>query len=468
MRRTVSAGLAALVCGSLCGWVPAVPAQGSVVGHAAPAGISARSTGAAAPVAAARAWHVYVPSDTAGYGPGVVPVIDTATNAVTRTITAGDNPASVAITPDATEAYVVNMFSSDVSVIDLATNRVVATINVGCFPVGVAIAPNGRKAYVANDCSSDVSVINTRTNKLTGAIHDARPEPEYVDITPNGAKAYVTGPMTTDVRVIDTAAGRVTAVVKTNTRYSLIASAMSPDGKFLYVANACCQVFVISTATDKVVHTITVNGPESSPDGLAMSPDGTKLYALTSPNFRLRSSISVIDTATDKVTGHIRLPHYAGDFPGLFFTPDGKFGYVTLNDRSVGVIDTATGAVVRTVSVRGVPRGPAVTPDQAPVAKVKVTPAPAGHQTHFDASASTVRYGTIAGFAWNFGDGTTATTSTPVTTHVYTAPGTYTVKLTETSSGGTSTTKVFTGTTMSRNGGPSAVTTAKAKIRAPA
>jgi PKD repeat protein len=108
-----------------------------------------------------------------------------------------------------------------------------------------------------------------------------------------------------------------------------------------------------------------------------------------------------------------------------------------------------------------------VTPDQAPVAKVKVTPAPAGHRTHFDASASTVRYGTIAGFAWNFGDGTTATTSTPVTTHVYTAPGTYTVSLTETSSGGTSTTKVFTGTTMSRNGGPSAVTTAQAKIRAP-
>lgn len=83
-----------------------------------------------------------------------------------------------------------------------------------------------------------------------------------------------------------------------------------------------------------------------------------------------------------------------------------------------------------------------------------MTPAPAGRRTRLDASASTVRYGTIARYAWNFGDGTTATTTRPVTTHVYPAPGTYTVKLTETSSGGTSTTKVFTGETMSRNGGP--------------
>jgi YVTN family beta-propeller protein len=462
------AGVAVLACGSLSGWAPVASAQGAIPGHTAPAASSARTVAEAASATRGTAWQVYVPSDPAGYGPGVVPVINTATNGVTTTITAGDNPASVAITPDATEAYVVNMFSGDVSVIDLATNRVVATVKVGCFPVGVAIAPNGRKAYVANDCSHDVSVINTRTNKLAGTVRNAGPEPEYVDITPNGAKAYVVGPETADVRVINTATGKVTGLAQTSSHYSLVTSAMSPDGKFLYVGNACCQVFVISTATDKVVDTIRTNGPTSGLDSLAISPDGTKLYALTSYNFAPRSSISVIDTATSKVTGHISLPHYAGNFPGLFFTPDGKFAYVTLQDHSVGVIDTSTGTVIQTVSIRGVPQGPAVTPDQAPVARMTVTPAPVGHRTRFDASASTVRYGTIASYAWNFGDGTTATTRTPVMTHVYTAPGRYTVKLTETSSAGTSTTKVFTGETMSRNGGPSAVTAATAVIRAPA
>lgn len=285
-------------------------------------------------------------------------------------------------------------------------------------------------------------MIDTATNKIIGTIGHAGPEPEFVAITPDGAKAYVVGVATADIPVIDTSAGRVTAVVKTDTRYSLITTAMSPDGKLLDVGNACSQMFVIDTTTDKVIHTIRINGPGHRPlDDIAISPDGRKLYVLTSNLLTLRSSISVIDTATDKGTGHIGLPHYPGDFPGLFFTPDGKSAYVTLQDHSIGVIDTSADAIVRTVSIRGVPRGPAVTPDQAPVARMTVTPAPARRRTRLDASASTVRYGTIARYAWNFGDGTTATTTRPVTTHVYAAPGTYTVKLTETSSGGTSTTK---------------------------
>ena len=51
------------------------------------------------------------------------------------------------------------------------------------------------------------------------------------------------------------------------------------------------------------------------------------------------------------------------------------------------------------------------------------------------------------------------TTATPTIFHVYAAPGSYPVTLTVTDSSGTSTTKVFTGQTMSRNGGPSATTT---------
>jgi PKD repeat protein len=42
--------------------------------------------------------------------------------------------------------------------------------------------------------------------------------------------------------------------------------------------------------------------------------------------------------------------------------------------------------------------------------------------------------GTIAGYAWNFGDGTTATQQNPA--HTYTAPGAYTARLTVTDNGG--------------------------------
>ncbi|MEF2977726.1 PKD domain-containing protein [Subtercola sp. YIM 133946] len=60
----------------------------------------------------------------------------------------------------------------------------------------------------------------------------------------------------------------------------------------------------------------------------------------------------------------------------------------------------------------------------------------------FDASASTDSDGTVAGYAWDFGDGATDTSKTP--THVYSAAGTYTVTLTVTDNKGA--TGVFTNT----------------------
>lgn len=88
-----------------------------------------------------------------------------------------------------------------------------------------------------------------------------------------------------------------------------------------------------------------------------------------------------------------------------------------------------------------------------------------------DASASTVAFGTIAGYSWDFGDGTTTTTTTPTTTHTYAEPGNHTVTVTETSSGGTSVPELtpdsFTGQTMSRNADEQASATATVNLAAP-
>ena len=66
----------------------------------------------------------------------------------------------------------------------------------------------------------------------------------------------------------------------------------------------------------------------------------------------------------------------------------------------------------------------------APTAAFTSSPANplVGTAVSFDGSTSTDPGGTISGYSWDFGDGGTATGET--TSHVYSAPGTYTVKLT--------------------------------------
>jgi PKD repeat protein len=99
-----------------------------------------------------------------------------------------------------------------------------------------------------------------------------------------------------------------------------------------------------------------------------------------------------------------------------------------------------------------------ITPDQAPVASFSVTPAPAGSPTAFDASASTAPSSPIAKYYWSFGDGTHATTTVPTVSHTYANAGTYTATLRLRDAAGTSTRRVFTDQTISRNGGRRAQT----------
>jgi len=114
------------------------------------------------------------------------------------------------------------------------------------------------------------------------------------------------------------------------------------------------------------------------------------------------------------------------------------------------------------IAVGANPQGIAFVPDQAPVASFTTSGTlTAGSSISFDASASTVAYGSIVNYAWDFGDATSVVnTETATTSHTYTSSGSFTARVTETSSAGTSTTRVFTGQTMSRNGGPSATSTA--------
>ena len=115
------------------------------------------------------------------------------------------------------------------------------------------------------------------------------------------------------------------------------------------------SVAVVDAASSAVVQTIALP-PGSLPMGLALSPDGERLYVA---NGRART-VSVIDLAGAQVVANVRV----GARPwGIGLTSDGKFLY-TANGPSndVSVIDTESLNVVATVRVGKTPWGIAIGP----------------------------------------------------------------------------------------------------------
>ena len=83
-----------------------------------------------------------------------------------------------------------------------------------------------------------------------------------------------------------------------------------------------------------------------------------------------------------------------------------------------------------------------VVADELPTASFTgPTSALAGTAVTFDGSGSSDPDGSITGYSWSFGDGTTSTAG-PTTSHTYAAPGTYTVTLSVTDSSGLQSTAV--------------------------
>jgi YVTN family beta-propeller protein len=176
--------------------------------------------------------------------------------------------------------------------------------------------------------------------------------------------AYITNSSSNNVSVIDMEKNKVIATI-VGSFFSPYGVAVSPDGSKVYVTNSTSKVnstgtvSVIDTAKNKVIATIPCCGDL----GIAVSPDGSKVYALNGVN-----SVAVIDTATNTVITTV--PVGVGILYGVAASPDGSKVYVTNivpNDPSargtVSVIDTATNTVTATILVDVFPTGVAATAD---------------------------------------------------------------------------------------------------------
>lgn len=252
------------------------------------------------------------------------------------TLTLGEGPSGLAISPDGKLALVANRFGGSVSVlsIDGKTVKVTDTITIGKpedLVSAVAISPDGKRALVVKSGADKVAVLTIDNGKVSYDPHADLPAnhfPYNVAITPNGRLALVanTGDSGSSdgnvdtVSVIDMTAKPIHVVDHITVGDSPEGLAISPKGNIAVTVEArgsnrakstwyyhpVGAISVLRIAGDKVTKTGEVN-VGVLPEGVAFSADGSHLYV---GNF-MDSDLSVLQVNGDKIsdTGHrFKLP----------------------------------------------------------------------------------------------------------------------------------------------------------------
>jgi YVTN family beta-propeller protein len=239
----------------------------------------------------------------------------------------------------------------------LLTHYVSPVIAGTDYPFGIDAIPTPEPAqpayaYVPNEYDNTVSVIDTSNDSVVATIPVAGNYADGVAVSPNGKFAYVASESGV-VSVIDTASQRVSATIPVGSGADFVA--FSPDSTRAYVTHfGGNSVAVIDTSSNSVIANITVG---SGSYAVAVSPDGSKAY-VTNEN---SGTVSVIDTSSNTVIDTVNV----GDAPtGIAVSPDGSLVYASNFDSgTVSVINTATNSVVSTINVGGEPEGVVFSPD---------------------------------------------------------------------------------------------------------
>jgi YVTN family beta-propeller protein len=159
--------------------------------------------------------------------------------------------------------------------------------------------------YVTAEDSGTVSVIETGGDQLVASIKVGR-RPRVVAFLPDGSRAYVTLENDSAVAVVDPVKHALLRTIRLEGEgVKPMGLAVAPDGKKIYVTTGRFgKVFAIETATDHVIGSASVG---ARPWGIALTPDGRTLYTANGPS----NDVAVVEAATLRVIARIKV----GDRP---------------------------------------------------------------------------------------------------------------------------------------------------------
>ena len=279
------------------------------------------------------------------------------------------NAFDVAVTPDNTQVYVSTLFDGKVFILDQASGAPVATLNTSGAPRYIAFDAAGSAAVIANEFGwvnfvgvgfppppppppsvCDAPAVGTppsgRTHPAAAVVDNEPLSSMPFAVAVSGNVAYVTQGLGAAAVRADLPSTTLSAPFSVGELPSQVR--MSPDGATAYVGNQDARTITyVDVATNTAVATVSVPGGSILTIGL--SPDGTRLYALT--DF---TGVFIIDVATRTVTGQIPAGSTGSLLTGVAFHPFSPCMYIAARDEgAVRTIDLTTNTVVRTARVSG-------------------------------------------------------------------------------------------------------------------
>ncbi len=336
----------ASVAGALPGMPPVTDAHN--VYAAAGANMLSDAAKAAKPL-------VYVPHTKSGD----VWVIDPTTFAVVGRYRLGGELQHIVPSYDMTTLYASDDTTNKLTPFDPTTGLPGANIPV-IDPYNMYFTPDGKSAISVAEARRMLVFYDPHTWKVQQTL----PTPEcagidHADFMPDGRTAVFTCEFAGRVAVIDIAARKLLRTIDLPVRHTRMGPQdikLAPDGSVFYIADSEeGGVWVIDGAATKVLRVIPTG---KGAHGLYLSRDATKLYVTN----RLDSSVSVLDSYTGAVQTKWVIPDKASPDMGNVTADGSQLWLSGRYSRTVYVLSTSDGHLIRAIPVGDGPHGLCVWP----------------------------------------------------------------------------------------------------------
>jgi len=178
------------------------------------------------------------------------------------------------------------------------------SISTSSYPTGLSVSQDGKTLYVANSNANNIAIMDVASQKVTATVPvGSTPYATFVD--PRNGLVYVSNWGDGSISVVDP--GTHTVVGKITVGSHPTAMAMGPTG-MLYVSDSNSDtVSVVDTGSRTEVGRIYVTADptlplSASPQGLAVSADGSSLYVADAGE----NAVSVFSLTPDGRTGYLQ------------------------------------------------------------------------------------------------------------------------------------------------------------------